>query len=129
MDETAGEKVTIEIETNKDSTKIDTCFCAVKAMVGNPAKLATVGHIPRESSRHFLKQEGGKLESFVFSTECRPLPIPAGRLEIPLILSFKSPGYLTHQKIKNFLLKFPLGTLGLKTTTKQKFKTKKQSKS
>ena len=102
----AVEKVTIVIETNKDSIKINPCCCAVKAIVGNPVKLATAGHIPREISRHvyfFLKEEGGKVEGFVYSTKYRPSPIPAGGLEIPLMLSFKSPRYLAHQKMKNFL--------------------------
>ena len=48
----AGKKVTIEIETNKKYIKIDPNCCAVKAMVGNPPKLATVCHIPREISKH-----------------------------------------------------------------------------
>ena len=92
----AGEQVTIEIETNKDSIKIDRDCCAVKAMVQNPAKLATIGHITRGILRHvyfFLKEEGGKVEGFVFSTKHRPSPIPAGGLEIPLLLRFKNPRY------------------------------------
>ena len=71
----ADEKVTVAFEINKDSIKIDPYCCAAKAMTGNPAKLATVGHILRE---------------YVFSTEYRPSPILAGGLEIPLMLSFKS---------------------------------------
>ena len=71
----ADEKVTVAFEINKDSVKIDPYCCAAKAMTGNPAKLATVGHILRE---------------YVFSTEYRPSPILAGGLEIPLMLSFKS---------------------------------------
>lgn len=61
----AGEKKTIEIETNKDYIKIVPHYCVVKATVGNPAKLATVGHIPMEFSKHvyfFLKEEVGKVE-------------------------------------------------------------------
>ena len=75
-------------------------------MVGNPAKFATVGHIPRAISRHvyiFLKEEGRKVEGLDFSTKYRPSSTPAGGLKIPLMLSFKSLRYLTHQKIKNFL--------------------------
>ena len=91
----AGEQVTTEIETNKDSIKIDRGCCAVKAMVQNPAKLATIGHITRGILRHvyFFLKEGGKVEDFVFSTKHRPSPIPAGGLELPLLLRFKNPRY------------------------------------
>ena len=68
-------------------------------MVRNPAKVDTAGHIPNDILRHVyftLKEEGKKVEGFVFSTKYRPLPIPAGGLKIPLMLSFKSPQYLTH---------------------------------
>ena len=63
----AAEKVTIEIKTNKDSIKIDPYYSVVKAMLGNPLKVATVGHIPQEISRDvyfFLKEEGGKVKGF-----------------------------------------------------------------
>ena len=59
--------MTIEIETNKDSIKTDPYCCTVKAMVGNFAKLATAGHIPREFSKDvyfFLKEKVGKKEGF-----------------------------------------------------------------
>ena len=62
-------------------------------MVGQPPQLKTVGHIPREISRHvvfFLKEENGKIEGSVHSTQYRYSPIPAGELEIPLMLTFKS---------------------------------------
>jgi len=101
-----NDKVAVEIEMNRDSLKIDPYACAVNAMVGNPEQLATVGHIPREISRHvyfFLKEEGGKVDGHVFSTQYRPSPIPAGGLEIPLLLNFRSPRYVTHQKMKEFL--------------------------
>ena len=55
----------IEIEPNKDSIKIDPYCSVVKPRVRNPGKLATLGHIPREISRHayfFLKEEGRKVE-------------------------------------------------------------------
>ena len=77
-------------------------------MVVNPEKLSTVGHIPREISRHvyyFLKEIGRKVDGHVFFTQYRPSPIPAGGLEIPLLLNFKSPRYITHQKMKDFLSK------------------------
>ena len=33
----------------------------------------------------------------------RPSPIPAGGLEIPLVLNFKSSSYVTHMKMKEFV--------------------------
>ena len=89
----AGEKVTIEIKTEK-------------AMVRDPGKLATLGHVPMDISRYvyfFLEEETGKWR-ILFSPHNRPSQIPAGRLEIPLMLSFKSPWYFTHQKMKNVLV-------------------------
>ena len=59
--------MTTEIKTNKD--KIDPCYCVVKAMLGNPLKVATGGHIPKEISRDvyfFLKEEGGKVKGFFY---------------------------------------------------------------
>ena len=53
-----GDKVLIELETDEKSKEIDPYCCSIKAMVGLPQQLKTVGHIPREISRHvyfFLK--------------------------------------------------------------------------
>ena len=71
-------------------------------------KLETVGHIPREVLRHiyfYNKEEAGLIDGFVLSTCYRPSPIPSGGLEIPLIITFRSSRYITHQKIKNFITK------------------------
>ena len=54
-----GDFVTVELETDKESKKIDPYCCAIKAMVDIPPRLKTVGYVPRESSRHiffFLKE-------------------------------------------------------------------------
>ena len=98
-----GNKVTVELETNDESKKIDPYCCATKAMVGQPPLLKPVGHIPREISRHvfyFLKEE---IEVSLHSTQYRYSPIPAGGLEIPLMLTFKSARYITHEKMKEFV--------------------------
>ena len=61
--------------------------------------IVTVGHILREISRHcyfFLKEEGGEINGNVFSTTHQPSPIPYGGLEIPLVLRFQSPKYVTN---------------------------------
>ena len=101
-----GDPVSVEIETNEESKKVDPYSCAIKALVGQPPQLKTVGHIPREISRHvffFLKEENRRIEGTVYSTKYRPFPIPAGALEIPLMLTFKSTRFVTHQKMKDFM--------------------------
>lgn len=99
-----GDKVRVEIETDEESKKIDPYCCAIKASVDQQVK--TVGHIPREISRHvyfFLKEENGSIDGSVKSIQYKPSPIPAGGLEIPLTLTFKSPRYVTHLKMKEFV--------------------------
>ena len=43
------DKVTVKLETGKESIKRDPYCCAIKAMVGNSMQLKTVAHIPRKS--------------------------------------------------------------------------------
>ena len=96
----------MEIETDKELKKIDPYCCAIKAMFDIPQRLNIVGHVPREISRHiffFLKEENGKVDGFVYSAQYQPSPIPAEGLEIPLKLTFKSPNFITHQKMKDFI--------------------------
>ena len=45
-----SQEISIQLETNEDSKKIDPYCCAIENMVSG--KLETVGHIPREVSRH-----------------------------------------------------------------------------
>ena len=40
-----GQEISVQLETNEDSKKIDPYCCAIKTMVSG--KLVTVGHIPR----------------------------------------------------------------------------------
>ena len=47
-----GDSVSVEIETNEESKKADPYSCAIKALVGQPPLLKTIGHIPREISGH-----------------------------------------------------------------------------
>ena len=71
-------------------------------------KLEAVGLIPREVSRHtyfYIREEGGRIDGSVLSTCYRPSPIPSGGLEISLMMTFKSPRYITHQKMKDFMTK------------------------
>ena len=93
------------IKTDKESKKIDPYCCDIKVMVDIRPRLRTVGHVPRETPRHifFFKEENGKVNGFVHSTQYQPSPIPAGRLEVLLTLTFKSPNFITHEKMKDFL--------------------------
>ena len=50
-----------------------------------------------------MKEENGRIEATVHSTKYRPSPIPAEGLEIPLMLTFKSTRFVTHQKMKDFM--------------------------
>ena len=73
-----------------------------------PGKLETVGHIPREVSRDtyfYIKEEGGHIDGSVLSTRYRPSSIPSGGLEIPLMMTFRSPRSITHQQMKDFMTK------------------------
>ena len=65
-----GDFVTVEIERNEESKKVDPYSCAIKAMVYISQQLKTVEHVPREISRHaffFLKEENGKVDGFAIS--------------------------------------------------------------
>ena len=97
-----GDSVSVEIVTNEESNKVDPYSCAIKALVGQPPQLKTVGHIPRHVF-FFLKEENGIIKGTVHSTKYRPSPIPAGGLEIPLMLTFKSTRFVTHQKMEDFM--------------------------
>ena len=104
-----GDKVVVEIETNEYSKKVDPYCCAIRTILHKSSgKLETVGHIPREVSRHcyyFIKDEGGRVDGSVLSTNYRPSPIPSGGLEIPLILTFRSVRFVTHKRMKEFMTK------------------------
>ena len=101
-----SQEISVQLETNEDSKKIDPYCCAKNTMVSG--KLETVGHIPREVSRHayfYIKEEGGRKDHFVFSTRYRPSLIPSSGLEIPLMITFRNPRYITHQEIRDFMTK------------------------
>ena len=86
-----GWESSLKIETNEPSKKIDTHCCAIKALIFG--KLETVGHIPREVSRHvflLIGEEVGRVDSFVLQTRYSHSPIPGGGLKITLMLTFRS---------------------------------------
>ena len=99
-----GDKVLVEIESDKKSKETDPYCCSIRTSVNQQIK--TVGHIPREISRHvyfFLKNEHGHIDGTVKPIDYRPSSVPTGGLEIPLTLNFKCPRYVTHTKMKEFM--------------------------
>ena len=72
-------------------------------------KLETVGHIPCEVSGHtyfYIKEEGGRSRRWLcFATRYCPSLIARGALEIPLMMTFRSPVTITHQKMKDLMPK------------------------
>ena len=101
-----SQEISDQLETNEDSKKIDPYYCAIKTIISG--KLKTVGHIPREVSRHtyfYIKEKGRRIDHSVLSTRYRPSLIPSGGLKIPLMMTFRSPRYITHQKMKDFMTK------------------------
>ena len=104
--ENVNQEVPVQLESNEDSKKIDPYCCAIKTMASG--KLETVGHIPREVSRHtyfYIKEEGGRIDGSVLPTRYRPSPIPSRGPEIPLMMTFKSLRYITYYKMKDFMTK------------------------
>ena len=66
--------------------------CTIQVL--QPGKLAhgTVGHMAKEISRRhvdYLIYDGGSVSGYVASVTHRQSPIPAGGLEIPLMLTFR----------------------------------------
>ena len=89
----AGDKMTVEQETDNESIKIDPYCCASKALIGNSSQLKTIGDIPRAISRHAdfsLKEENCNFVGSVYPMKNCPSPILVGGLKISLHLNFKS---------------------------------------
>ena len=102
-------KVVVENETKEYSKKVDPYCCAIRTSVHKSSgKLETVGNIPREVSRHcyyFIKDECGCVDGSVLSTNYRPSSILSGGLGMPLILTFRSERFVTHEIMKEFMTK------------------------
>ena len=89
-----GYTVRVNLETNKLSKKVDPYTCAIREKNQFFNLWETVGHIPREISRHvyyFIKTEGDFANGSVISIKYRPSPIPSGGLEMPLLRKFSCP--------------------------------------
>ena len=101
-----GQEISVQLETNEDSKKVDPYCCTIKTMASG--KLETVDHIPREVSGHtyfYIKEEGGRIDGSVLSRRYRSSSFLSGELEIPLMMTFRSPRYITHQKMRDFMAK------------------------
>ena len=86
-----GDKVTVELETTPLSLESDPYACAIRIRNKYFSNSITVGHIPREISRHvqfFIKIKGKRVNGHVKSLTFRPSSIPSGSLETPLQLTF-----------------------------------------
>ena len=89
-----GDSVRVDLETNKLSKNVDPYTCAIRVKNQFFNSWKTVGHIPREISRHvyyFFKTKGGFVNGSVISTKYCPSSTLSGRLEILLLLKFSCP--------------------------------------
>ena len=91
-----GGKVLVEIESDKKSKEIDPYCCSIRTSVNQQIKTDLRVYF-------FLKDEHGHIDGTVKSIDYRPSPIPAEWLGISFTLNFKSPHYITHTKMKEFM--------------------------
>ena len=101
-----GEKVAVKMETKKSSLEVDPYACTIEIKNRFFDRLITVGHIPREISRHvqlFIKTNGGKVIGHVKSLTYRPSPLPSGGLQILLQLTFTCDNTLTLDLMNGFV--------------------------
>ena len=94
-----GDKVLVEIESDKKSKEIDPYCCSIRTSVNQQIK--TGGHIPREISRHvhfFLKDENDHIDGTVKSIELQAIPYPSWRVRDSINIEFqKSPLHYPYQ--------------------------------
>ena len=101
----AGQRVKVEKEMNAKSKSIDPYACAIKTKNPFFVNWITVGHIPREISRHcyyFMEEEGGMIFGHLLSTNYKLSPIPAGGLEVPLLPTFSVNNEHIFEQMKEF---------------------------
>ena len=109
-----GEKVKVELETNKSSKKDDSYASAIRWKNEYFNRWKTVEHIPRDIYRHVyypIKTGGGSFNGTVICRKCLPSPIPPSELEIPLLLKFSYYKLITFEKMKNFFKRYIITTL------------------
>ena len=101
----SGDKIKVEIETNKSSESIDPCACTIKIKHKFFDTCLTVGHIPREILRHcyFFLKEGGNITGHLICTNYKVSPIPAVGLEVLLLLTFSVQSERIFELMKSFV--------------------------
>ena len=101
----AGQKVKVEKATSATSKSIDPYACAIKIKNRFFDNWITVGHIAREISCHcyFFMKEGDEISGYLVSMNYKPSPIPAGRLEVPLLLTFPVKNEQIIEQMKEFV--------------------------
>ena len=100
-----GHKLKVERETNKLWKSIDPYVCAIKIKNQFFYTWLTVGHIPREIShyRYFVMEVGSNITGDLISTTYKVSLIPAGGLEVPLLLLFSVKSERTFKLMKTFV--------------------------
>ena len=101
-----GDEVKVEVESNLKSIAHDPYSCALKAKHESFTGWKTVGHTPREISRYvyfIIKQSGGRVHGKLKSLKYKPFPIPAGGLEVPLLLKFAPQDKWVTDKLEEFV--------------------------
>ena len=100
-----GQNVQVQVETNKSSKEIDPYACAIRIKNHFFENWMTVGHIPREISRHcyYFIKEGGSISGHLLSINYKVSPIPAGGLEVPLLLTFSVKEDRIYSLMKDFV--------------------------
>ena len=86
------------------SLDLDPCACVIKIKHRHFDAYLTVGHIPREISRHcfYYIKEGGVIAGHVVSTNYKVSLILAGGLEILLLSTFSVEQKRIHEMMKDF---------------------------
>ena len=99
-----GDEVKVELETNKSSKKLThTLFVRKRNTSKDGKQLATSREKFRGMFIFFIKSEGGSVNDTVISTKYRTLAIPAGGLEIRLLLTFSCSKAINFEKMKTFV--------------------------
>ena len=104
-----GDEVKVEVESNLKSIAHDPYSSALKAKHESFTGWKMVGHTPREISRYvyfIIKQSGGRVRGKLKSLKYKPSPIPAGGLEVPLLLKFAPQDKWVTDKLEEFVENF-----------------------
>ena len=101
-----GDEVKVELEANKFKKKLTHMlvpFVQKRNTSKDGIQLATSREKFRGMFIFFIKSEGGSVNGTVISTKYRTSPIPAGGLEIPLLLTFSCSKAINFEKMKTFV--------------------------